>query len=305
MPASRSSQWRKRHALGYVQQDAGPYAEKVRALYARGMAQEEMARQAGVSERTIRNLISGRYSTGGEWRPLNRIQPYTAMAIKRLRYVKPAPRHGSLTDPTGTRRRAQALLVAGFPLRWQEERILGLEYGSDRLVAILKAGHLFSSTASRFAEGYAKYVDSDPESLGVSRVSVFRVRRQAARKGYAPASCWDEDTIDDPDAVPEWTGRCGTVYGWHIHRLQGIPLCDPCSAAASTASVVLVPELLVSARVKRGMTRPQAARASGIRVDTLRSWEIGRTPPRWFSNMDPLLAVLDVTLEEVTELKEK
>jgi hypothetical protein len=39
---------------------------------------------------------------------------------------------------------------------------------------------------------------------------------------------WDDDTIDDPNAVPEYTGRCGSIVGALIHLRESIPMCPPC-----------------------------------------------------------------------------
>ena len=43
---------------------------------------------------------------------------------------------------------------------------------------------------------------------------------------------WDDDTIDDPAAFPDWTGKCGTPDGYDAHyKMKILPSCQPCRDA--------------------------------------------------------------------------
>lgn len=52
---------------------------------------------------------------------------------------------------------------------------------------------------------------------------------------WAPVGAWDEDTLDDPDAAPDWTGRCGTPGGAEAHRRRGTPTCQACRDVRTAA----------------------------------------------------------------------
>src|SRR5690606_31398529 len=114
---------------------------------------------------------------------------------------------------------------------------------------------------------------------------------------------WDPDTIDDPDAYPEWTGACGTHRGRLIHKREGTPVCGPCKAAPEAARK-FSPEKFKAARVRRGLTLLKLAEAVDCHETTVRYWEDGRSVPRRRGLMDRMLSVLDVTIEDITEEEE-
>lgn len=70
-----------------------------------------------------------------------------------------------------------------------------------------------------------------PQELGVSDTTTRQVASRAKSNGYVPLAMWEWDTIHDPDASPEWTGHCGTAFGYQQHRRMEIPSCEPCNRA--------------------------------------------------------------------------
>jgi hypothetical protein len=72
---------------------------------------------------------------------------------------------------------------------------------------------------------------ADPREHGVDNQAYSRTRNHAAAHGWAPVGAWDDDTIDDPAAFPDWTGRCGTPEGYSDHYRLDIPYCLPCREA--------------------------------------------------------------------------
>lgn len=304
-PRRTAKQLRVLRRRGWVRKAAGPYIDKVRALHAQGMTPKMMAQQTGLSTRAFRNLVAGGYRYQGEWRDFETVHPSTAYAVNRLRYQPVEPDamiggHGARMNPVGTQRRIQALLCAGWPLRTQSREMLGRAQRSDTAERVLaRRQYVFASTAMEWAEAYEKYKDADPMDFGVDLEHRNEAANRARRLGFAPASCWDPDTIDDPDAIPEWTGRCGTPFGVEIHKREGIPLCSACSVAHGSASVEISPERLVYWRERRGMSRDELSDAAGVKKDTIRSWEIGRTQPRFTEALGGLMSALDVTLEDI------
>ncbi|MFL5910514.1 MAG: hypothetical protein ACJ768_08125 [Gaiellaceae bacterium] len=136
----------------------------------------------------------------------------------------------TVTSATGTVRRLQALMAAGWP-----PPILAAElhlYRSET-ARLLRARHVAVRTARRVADLYDRLWNIHPGTHGATPEAIARTKERAAAAGWAPATAWDDDRIDDPTAVPDWTGHCGTVRGVAIHDQHGIPLCPPCRAAVA------------------------------------------------------------------------
>jgi hypothetical protein len=137
--------------------------------------------------------------------------------------------HSEGTVPaTGTIRRVQALAVAGWPLS-RQAREAGLSPSS--LARLMTATTVPVATARTVAAVYDRYSLASPGLHGVALVHARAARARATAAGWAPHGAWDEDTIDDPTAIPNWTGHCGTARGADLHERHGIPLCPPCQAA--------------------------------------------------------------------------
>ncbi|WP_121711607.1 hypothetical protein [Streptomyces sp. E5N91] len=130
----------------------------------------------------------------------------------------------------GTARRLQALTVMGWPAS-RLCRETGLT--PHRLVPLLKdtAQAVTGEEARTVAAVYARLSAVSPGLSGVSHIAARAARERAAAALWAAPACWDDDTIDDPDAIPQWTGYCGTVRGALAHERDGLPLCPPCEDA--------------------------------------------------------------------------
>jgi hypothetical protein len=130
----------------------------------------------------------------------------------------------------GTARRLQALAVMGWPTS-RMCRETGLT--PHRLVPLLKgtASAVTREEARTVAVVYVRLSAASPGLCGVSHIAARGARERAGAAGWAPPAAWDDDTIDDPAAIPQWTGYCGTVRGADIHERDGLPLCPPCEDA--------------------------------------------------------------------------
>ncbi len=101
---------------------------------------------------------------------------------------------GAHVDATGTRRRIEALLAAG----WRNTDIGGrLGVTKATLYNYREATHVLRRTAARVAAVY----DGMQHRRGPSPIAAAR----AVKAGYVPPIGWDDDTIDDPAAGP-WQG---------------------------------------------------------------------------------------------------
>ncbi len=99
----------------------------------------------------------------------------------------------------GTVRRLRALAAIGW--RWQDiaaARGFGTWQAVQDLAIREQGGIMDVSTANEIAALYHRLSGTPGPSE--------RTRRRSAAKGWAPPLAWDDDTIDDPDAVPNVGG---------------------------------------------------------------------------------------------------
>lgn len=176
--------------------DADPIRAHVRGLQAEGVGIARIAHLAGVTHSTISRLL---YSRGGK-PPLKTMRRANAERILAIRPTLAAHADGSTVDATGTRRRIQALIAIGFT-----HKALAPHLG----VHPMYVGNLVqqSTVTARHARSATRVYDllwnADPAEHGVRPSSVARSRNLAARNGWPPPLAWDDDTIDDPAAVPD------------------------------------------------------------------------------------------------------
>jgi lambda repressor-like predicted transcriptional regulator len=192
--------------------DTAPVAAHLRGLFSAGAGWIQLAAVSGCSTSTMHNLLT-------EQNP--RCRRVTANKILAIQPGDAIPNHRSI-PATGTIRRVRALMTLAHTCR-----------------AISQACRIDHSTLSDLlAErldsvslGLANRVDDGFRALSRTTGASARSRNRATRERWAPPGAWDDDTIDNPDAHPDWTGHCGTDRGWWIHSLEKIPHCQPCETA--------------------------------------------------------------------------
>lgn len=154
--------------------------------------------QHGVGYRRIAELSGVAYATVESLRRRDRIRPATEAAI--LAVPLDGLAGGAHVDGTGSRRRVQALMARG----WSASKlapIVGLSRFS--LTQILDGHGVKESTRSRIAEVYERLWDVlPPLATKPDRVAASRSRNHAAARGWVPPLGWDDESIDDPAAVP-------------------------------------------------------------------------------------------------------
>ncbi|MFF7335383.1 hypothetical protein [Streptomyces sp. NPDC008150] len=177
--------------------DAAPVREHLKALLAAGMPLRSVCEQLGFAHgSSLQHVMYGR----GKYGPGQQVRRETAEAV--LSYwpsLADFP-DAARIDPTGTRRRVQALAVRGW-----SRHVMAAEIGMGE-TSFKKALHkerVTARLARTVADLYDRWWNLDPLEFGVSRNSVGRVRADAARSGFHGPLAWDDDTIDDPNAVPQ------------------------------------------------------------------------------------------------------
>lgn len=186
---------------------------QVRAHVERLIAAKWTHQQIANAAHTARGTIS--YIAAGQPETSKRI----ALAILSIP-IGPPPKNPTHTAATGSTRRIRALAFAGYALVDLARR---LNMSDDRVSSIARGvvSVVRTSDAQLIARTYRQLADKPGPSE--------RARADARKKGWTPLGVWDD--IDDPDAVPDWTGHCGSDRGYWMHSRQQLPLCPRCEQA--------------------------------------------------------------------------
>jgi hypothetical protein len=202
--------------------DAEPVRRHVRNLMTAGVSVQRIAEHAGISFAVVSGLL---YTRGPGRGRAEKIRLANARAIFSVRAENIVTHY---VDPTGTHRRLQALMANGWP-----QIRLGPHIGRHPVYvnALLTQPRIYGVTAVAVATAYDRLWNQDPRQHGVKTGTWKKVRGVARAHGWAPPGAWDDDTIDDPSAHPEWTGHCGTDRGWWTHTNDDIPMCSRCETA--------------------------------------------------------------------------
>lgn len=178
--------------------DATAAREHVLRLKASGVGDRTIAAAAGLDRKQVRILLHGRPERGTP--PPAQIRPATAAALLAVDLTLDLLPGSFLIDATGTHRRLQALTAAGWPQHHLAAR-LGMTDGNYS--SMLNRPQVTAATARAARVLYDELWRADPREAGVNAQAYSRARNHAARLGWAPVGAWDDDTIDNPDAVPD------------------------------------------------------------------------------------------------------
>ncbi|RSN38788.1 hypothetical protein DMH12_37345 [Streptomyces sp. WAC 04229] len=190
---------RRLQALGQWKQpfvDAQPVRDHVNRMRAAGMPIRALEKRLGLSAHHLDHLLFG--SNG--FPPGEKFETEPAELILAFWPTLDDLPDPSRVDATGTLRRVQAMETRGFP-RAAMARQLGF-----RKTYFQKAVASDKGTArmARAVRGlYGMWWDADPSAHDVPDWVAERTRRAADRQGFHGPLAWDDDTIDDPTAVPQ------------------------------------------------------------------------------------------------------
>jgi hypothetical protein len=210
--------------------DAEPVRTHIRTLQSCDMGLRAIAVIVGVHRTRLQVVLGGRPERGTG--PQEKIRPALAAAVLAVEPTLDNLAPNTPISPLGTRRRVHALVAAGWPQHYLAAHI-GMDPGN--FGTMLGREHVLVRRALAVRAMYDALWKADPADHGASSAGITRARRHAASCGWAPVGAWDDDTIDDPAAHPDWTGRCGTTEGASVHYAQGIPTCQPCRDARAAA----------------------------------------------------------------------
>lgn len=166
--------------------DATQTRHHIERLTAAGWTQAQIARTAGLAGRTINDIVHGAPT----------IAKTTAAVILAIP-IGPAPHDNRNTDPTGSIRRIRALVAIGWPIA-QLAPCFGLYETALGRIANGRHPQVRAATAAVITHEYRRLARIPGPST--------RARNDAARKGWAGPTAWDDNSIDDPTALPDLDG---------------------------------------------------------------------------------------------------
>lgn len=264
-----------------------------RKAQASGMSQQQIATQVGLRKSTVGKVLHVSTTTMKRetYEALLRLRPEAPISLEGNR------RGGARMDPTGSVRRLQALAAAG----WTSSGLYPYLPINQRNLSELTNGRsafIYAITQREIAEAYTKLQHMDPVDNGTTVIGAKRARLRAERFRWAPSSAWDEETIDDPAATPEWTGACGTEEGFRIHLREGIPACEPCREASRYSSMTgktfsgdFSADRFNFYMQARGYTAQAFALRLGVSVVSVNRWRTGRRAPQSHTLADMCMAL--------------
>lgn len=174
--------------------DADIVRAHIARLRAGGLSVERIAVLAPVSLSAIRYILEG--DPTRNYLPARRTSIPVARAILAVQPTLANVADNALIDGTATRRRLQALAVAG----WGCSAIgAQLHMPKERIFELLRRNTVRKRTAILVAALYEDLAHVSPTGRPED---ISRVRNLATTKGWAPALAWDDDTIGDPRAQP-------------------------------------------------------------------------------------------------------
>ena len=165
--------------------DATDAIERVALLRSRGYSWDNLSKLTGVDADTLSRL--GLWSANGSMEKATHLKIMNAPVPEQI-----IDAGNSRIPNVGTKRRIEALLALGYSLEF-----LANELGVTQtcVCSWLRKKQVTSSTVVRIRDLY--------DRLSMTRGPSKRARMRAQKKGLAPPLAWDDESIDDPSAVPQ------------------------------------------------------------------------------------------------------
>lgn len=267
---------------------AQPVRDHVNALRAAGMSPARISERTGVGVGTLNYLLFGEpgYPVPAQ------IRTESARALMAFWPTLDDFAAGARIDETGTLRRLQALATMG----WLPAEIAKRTPLSKHTFFNMRPGRRVTAAVARTVRDfYQEYADKPAEDCGVTLRAARYARTWAAARNFAAPIAWDDDTINDPNACPNWTGHCGSDLGFWTHRLQKITMCEPCQQAHTEWKAAHA-HLDGPARKAAGIEARAAAATRGIALA-----EDGRELLRHGCDPDEAAARLGVTRQHLQQ----
>jgi hypothetical protein len=158
-----------------------------------------MAKLSGIALSTLGAVQWGRPERGHD--PYPRVMKTTAEKILAVKPALELMAPGRNIDSTGTIRRLQALVAIG----WSQNR-LAKQLGMLRsnFGAMMRADQCTAARALAVRDLYNRcWNQPQTGTEWHSKTAATRARNHAANLGWMPPMAWDDDTIEDPNTVPD------------------------------------------------------------------------------------------------------
>lgn len=156
----------------------------LRQLSAAGIGRRRVSELTGISYSTLRHVGKG-----------ERMRPENVAAILALTVDNTSPADGVFIDGTGTVRRVQAMIAAGYGIAAQAKNAQVKARSYNYMLQV-------RSVTARNARMVAAVFETLSGTPAPDSPVAKRARNWAAREGWVPPLAWDDTDIDDPDAVP-------------------------------------------------------------------------------------------------------
>jgi hypothetical protein len=208
--------------------DADPVRVHIEFLQTCLMGLRTIAALANVDRKRLQAILNGRPERGTG--PQEKVRPDLAAAVLAVEPTLDNLGPNTVIDGTGTTRRLRALVAGGWPNQYLADE---MGWTPSNFGTLIAASSATVRTARLVIVTYDRLWNVDPATRGATPRFIAEAKARAAEARWAPVGAWDDDTIDDPAAFPDWTGLCGTHRGDSAHRAYGIPICQPCRDARS------------------------------------------------------------------------
>lgn len=177
--------------------DATPVRRHILRLTATGIGPYSIAAATGIRPQTIHDIIRPQPSRG-----VGRRYRVTPQLADKILAITPDNATPLRVDATGTHRRIQALVAAGWPQQ-TIARHAGLS--SQYLSALLQRTSIYATTAQAIAKTYNELSQQRPSRAGIDKLQSKKARNRAASHGWPTPKYWAQhpDLLDDPHFVPE------------------------------------------------------------------------------------------------------
>lgn len=222
--ANRFEAQRRRKAIAYGRWQglvpAGAAREHVQQLRSVGISLQRIATLSGVGYGTVSKLAYGNPSSPP---PVKRVRHDTEARLLNLRAGSVTVPAGARVEATGSRRRLQALIAAGWPLPTLAQR---LGRSPRNLRRTMNANLITHASARRISTTYDELRNVPPPGhTAVERARASLARVTARESGWLPPWAWDDIDGDTEDLAMEQDELEGSLDEIAIEQaLQGEPV---------------------------------------------------------------------------------
>lgn len=195
--------------------DAEPVRQHILELQAADFTIVRISELSGLPFETVVGFTRTYGNSGCRKSRKRRCTPEVAAKILA---ITPDVAKPGITDATGTRRRLQALVAAGWPM---EHLGLRIHMSNQAARSLIRRERVYGRTAQAVTRLYDELKDQKPEKHGIDRRSVTRARSHAKSRNWPTIAYWADrmDVIDDPHFEPMYGLTRREIIAHDAHEL--------------------------------------------------------------------------------------